>query len=501
MNLPARAALAPLGRHLVADTEEHLDAQKTRPERVLQFGEGNFLRAFVDWMLSELNRKTDFNGRAVLVQPISSGLANEINAQDGLFTLLLRGLSDGKPKEERVLVESVSRAINPYAQCFAWLETAKGPDFRFIVSNTTEAGIALHPEDSIDALPSPSFPGKLTQWLYARYLYFEGDREKGVIVLPCELILHNGRKLRELVFELSAKFELPDDFSAWVEEACVFTSTLVDRIVTGYPRAEAQTLCEELGYEDKLLVAAETYHLWVIESPKPLEDELPFKQAGLNVIWTQDATPYRERKVRILNGAHTAMTLIGLLGGFTTVGECMDDKDMSAFVSALLFSEVTPNLPGDAEDHRALSHTVLERFKNPYVRHELTSIALNSVSKFQARLLGSLKDELKRTGTLPERICLALAALLVLYRPREEERSESSVSLIPRDEAEVLTLLAEAWRENGEHPEVLVQRLISDPRLLGEDLTVLHPGLVSHVAAEVTSIREGKIRARIAALG
>lgn len=502
MTLPATTSLPRLSRSLVPESRAGSHVGTELPERVLQFGEGNFLRAFVDWMLCRLNEGGQFGGRVVVVQPLDRGMADAVNEQDGLFTVILRGVSSGKVREERQLVDTVSRAINPYTDAYAWLETAKGPDLRFVVSNTTEAGIALDPDDSPSVIPSPSFPAKLTQWLYARYSYFDGDSDKGVVILPCELIEHNGRKLRELVFELSRSWGLPAGFASWLESSCIFTTTLVDRIVTGYPRAEADELCRELGYEDRLLVAGEIYHCWVIESPEPLESELPLEKAGLNVIWTKDAAPYRERKVRILNGAHTAMTVVGLLAGFDTVRACMQDAAMRGYVEHLLRVEICPSLEGDAKDNEAFAQTVLERFENPFVRHELSSIALNSVSKFRARLLGSFVDHVEREKTLPGGLCLSLAALFVLYRNRDGGMSQSNVSLRPRDEPRIIELLDGAWREHaprrdGGDYERLVRGLLVQESLWGRDLTKLHEDLVSVVAREVGSILEGRVADRL----
>lgn len=480
--------LARLSRETHAAT-----SSRSLPERVLQFGEGNFLRAFVDWMFHSMNTQGLFLGSVVVVQPIEQGLGDALNAQQGLYTTVLRGVRDGRVVDERQLIECVSRVLNPYRDDL-WLETARNPDLRFVVSNTTEAGIALDPADALDARPSVSFPGKLTQWLHARYLHFDGDPRRAVVLLPCELIEHNGRSLRKLVLELAAAWELPEGFLSWLAESCIFTSTLVDRIVTGYPKADAADLCRELGYEDTLIAAGEPYHAWVIEGPESLEQELPLQAAGLNVVWTGDVTPYRERKVRILNGAHTAMAVVGTLAGMRTVGDCMRHPEMRAYVEGLLEKEIRPTLALPEAEIEAFTRSVVERFENPFVEHALASILLNSVSKFGARLLGSLADSIATTGDLPSRLCFALAAILVLYR-RGPERS---------DDPRVLETFDEAWsaydstRQGG---VALTARLLSDRSLWGQDVTTLHAGLVERVADDLAGLLKDGVADGIERLG
>jgi tagaturonate reductase len=321
-----------------------LPQAKPLPERVLQFGEGNFLRAFVDWMIARLNARGLFGGRVVLVQPIAAGMAREVNAQDGLYTVILRGLADGRIVESREVVSAVSRCVDPYQDFDAFIACAANPDLRFVVSNTTEAGIRTDPADAVDARPSPSFPGKLTQLLHARFIATGGAPDKGLVMLPCELIERNGDVLARAVTETAARWGLGDGFARWLREACVFTNTLVDRIVTGYPKDEAAELSSQLGYDDELLVTGEVFHSWVIESPLPLDGELPFAKAGLDVTWTADMTPYRERKVRILNGAHTMTVLAAYLAGKETVRECMDDPLIRNYMERGIEQEILPTL-------------------------------------------------------------------------------------------------------------------------------------------------------------
>lgn len=469
-----------------------------RPERVLQFGKGNFLRGFFDWMVERMNAQGLFGGDVVVVEATGQPQGDGLAAQQGLYTTVLRGRRDGEVVEERQLVGCVSRVLNPYRDD-AWLATAALPEIRFVVSNTTEAGIALDPADALDARPSPSFPGKLTQWLHARWARFGGDPRRGVVVLPCELVEENGRLLRRLVLELAAAWRLPEGFSSWLSGSCRFTSTLVDRIVTGYP-ADAAELCAELGYDDRFLVVAEPYHAWVIEGPESLEAELPLRAAGLHVIWTDDVTPYRDQKVRILNGAHSAAAVLGTLAGRATVGECMRDPALRAYVEALLEREIEPTLALPAPETAAFTRAVLERFDNPYLEHRLASILLNSVSKFRARLLGPLAERIAATGAPPPRLALAFAALFVLYRP-DPARPPAW-----QDDAEIFRTFARAWSTGaaGEGRRELVAvtaSLLADRSLWGQDVAALHPGLVGQVADGVESLLEEGASAALASLG
>jgi tagaturonate reductase len=442
-------------RALVSDGRHAAAAQaRTRelPEKVLQFGEGNFLRGFVDWMLERLNRQGLFQGRAVLVQPIAQGLGDRINAQDGLFTVLLRGVEAKAMTESCEIVTSVSRCIDPFADFDTFLDCGKQPELRFIVSNTTEAGIRTDDGDRLDARPAPSFPGKLTQLLYARYRHFAGDPARGVILLPCELIERNGDALARAVLELALRWALPAEFVAWVRQGCVFTNTLVDRIITGYPKDEAAELEQRFGYRDSLIVAGEVFHCWVIESLRPLEEELPLAAAGLGVVWTNDMTPYRERKVRILNGAHTAVALAAFLAGKDTVRECMEDPLFRGYLEAAIGEEIVPTLSLPAYELSSFAASVIERFESPFIRHQLLSISLNSVSKYKARILGTVLDNQRRFGRASPRLTFAFAALAAFYRGRELRGSsllgtrEAGLYEI-RDDLPVLQFFLAAWQQ------------------------------------------------------
>ncbi|MGN0747728.1 MAG: tagaturonate reductase, partial [Aristaeellaceae bacterium] len=275
-----------------------------RPVKVLQFGEGNFLRAFVDYFIDIANEKTDFNGSIALVKPINIGtLFPAFKEQDYRYTVMLRGLVDGEAVEQTRVITSVADAVDAYADYDRYAAYAKLDSLRFIVSNTTEAGIVLDESDKLELCPPATYPGKLTKLLYERAEHFNYAADKGLIILPVELIDDNGIMLKKCVKALAKIWNLGEKFEQWLEEACVFTSTLVDRIVTGYPRGEDQAIWEKLGYEDRILVTAEPFGLWVIESGKDISQELPLPQCGLPVIYTDNQKPYKQRKVRILNGA------------------------------------------------------------------------------------------------------------------------------------------------------------------------------------------------------
>jgi len=461
---------------------EDKDKIAALPERALQFGEGNFMRGFVDWMIHKLNKNNLFNGRVVVVQPIEHGLADMLNAQDGLYTLLLRGIQNNEVVKEKEIISSISRVINPYKQYEAYLECAKNPDLRFIFSNTTEAGIAYSATDRYEDAPPASFPGKLTVFLHKRFEAFNGDPTKGMVIIPCELIEHNGDNLKKIVLRLATEWNLGQDFINWLENHNYFLSTLVDRIVTGYPRDEIQELTEEAGYEDKCYDTAEIFHLWVIQGDKRFSEELPFTKIGLNVIWTDDMTPYRTRKVRILNGAHTMTSLGAYLYGVDTVKECMDDPVIHKFMQKGIYEEIIPTLDLPEQELNEFAAAVADRFANPYNKHYLLSISLNSTSKFKTRVLPSILEYIKRKNELPKVLSFSMACLFAFYRGTEIRDNvligkralgnEYNIS----DDMPVLELFKELWTaydETREGAGKLVNNLLARTDMWGEDLTKL----------------------------
>ena len=376
-----------------------------RPERVIQFGEGGFLRGFADWMLQKINESSNFNGSVVVVQPIEDGTCDMLSAQDCIYTHLVRGVEG----VESSIIDVISRCVKPYENFDEYLRLAENPDFRFIISNTTESGIVFSDEDKITDTPPKAFPAKLTLLLKRRYELGLG----GFIFLPCELIDRNGDNLKSCVLKYADLWELGDGFRSWIENENVFTNTLVDRINTGYPRGEELSL----GYEDNMVNASEFFHLWVIETEYDLERELPFSCANLNVIITRDRLEmYRTRKVRILNGAHTSLVPYALLSGFDTVKSCIDDEVMREHVRKCVFEEIIPTLDLPREELEGYAASVIERFSNPYIKHYLSAIALNSVSKFRVRVLPSILEYIKRFGRTPRTLVFSLAKLIEFYK-------------------------------------------------------------------------------------
>jgi len=453
----------------------------SRPEKILQFGEGGFLRAFVDWMIDILNEKTDFNGNVVIVQPLERGMGDMLNAQKGLYTTVLRGMQNGKTAEEIRAIKSVSRCINPFTAYEDYLRCAENPDLRFIVSNTTEAGIAYSADDRLEDKPQKTYPGKVAAFLYHRFKHFSGDTSKAPAIIPCELIDKNGDKLKEIVVRYASEWKLGADFLAWLN-ACDFCNSLVDRIVPGYPKEEAGLLCKKIGYEDDLLDAAEIFHLWVIETKHSHAVELPFDKAGLNVIWTDDMSFYRTRKVRILNGAHTSSVLAAFQFGLNTVEDCIHNETTFAFMKQAIFDEIIPSMDGSAEELKAYANDVLERFANPYIKHLLLSISLNSVSKFKTRVLPSITGYIKKQGTLPKKLVFSLAALIAFYNGRNFSNGaitgsrENETYSIMDDESilkEFESLYAAHGSQSADDAKAIAAAVLKKTDWWGEDLTAL----------------------------
>lgn len=383
------------------------------PIRVLQFGQGNFLRGFVDWQLDVLNERCGLDFGVVIVRPTSRSTAALLDTQGGCYTTVLRGTNaQGVVQTDLRRIGCIQRELDLGRHFADYLALAQNPDVRFVVSNTTEAGITTNTTDRYGDQPPHSFPAKLTRWLHERFLHFKGDPAKGLVLLPCELIEANGPALRDAVLHFCTLWKLAPEFQAWLEQSCRFCSTLVDRIVTGYPADEAAQLQAVLGYQDAFLVAGEQYHYWAIEAPPGVAEELPLQRAGLNVHWVNDLAPIRLRKVAILNGAHTVLAAVGLLAGMRTVGEAMQDPEVAEFLSATLRDEILPSLPLEQEGLQTYMQDVLLRFRNPHIQHPLQAIALNMASKCVTRLLPQVQNFALSTGRLPPRLVFALAAAL-----------------------------------------------------------------------------------------
>ena len=461
------------------------------PEKVIQFGEGNFLRAFVDWIIYNMNQKTDFNGSVVIVQPLGGGMIDKLNGQDCLYHVNLQGRENGQPVNTLERIDVVSRALNPYTQNQAFMALADQPEIRFVISNTTEAGIVYTGKDSFDDKPQASYPGKLIRLLYERFTAFGGKKGTGFILLPCELIDYNGRNLEECCLKTAEQWGLSESFKTWLKEENVFCSTLVDRIVTGYPRGEAESLYQEFGYRDNMLDTAEPFGLWVIEGPAWIEDELPFKKAGCNVVFTQDVSPYKLRKVRMLNGAHTSMVLGAYLAGHEIVGDCMADDTMRSYMSQALFNEIMPTLDLPKDDLEAFASAIFERFSNPFNRHLLLSIALNSQSKFRARVLPTIKEYVKRKHALPKILTFSMAAFIAFYCGKKKEdgsfvgvRAAGNEYPIADDQF-VLDFFAGM---TGKPAAEIAHAVLTNVDFWGSDLTAELPGFEASVAASLDAI-------------
>lgn len=447
------------------------------PERVLQFGEGNFLRAFVDYFIDILNEKAGFNSKVVLCQPISSGsvIKDFINEQEGLYTLFLRGFQDGKEVNKKRVISCVSRCLNPYQDYEAVLSCADNPELRFITCNTTEAGIAYDESCQFTDAPASSYPGKLTQFLYRRFQKFGSEKGKGFIILACELIDNNGKELEKCVLKYAKQWNLGEDFIAWIKAENIFCSTLVDRIVTGYPRNEAKAICEELGYEDNLIDTGEIFGFWVIEGPQSIKDEFPVDKAGLPILITDNHKPYKQRKVRILNGAHTSFVLGAYLAGQDIVRDCMHDEVICGFMNKTIYDEIIPTLDLPKEELEDFAAAVTERFKNPFIDHALLAISLNSTSKWKARVMPSLKGYIERKGTLPPCITASFAFYIAFFNGHTltEEgliASRNGNDYTVKDDKAVLEFYA---AHKDDSVEDLVHAVCTNTDFWGEDLTQL----------------------------
>ncbi len=425
--------------------------KKVRPDKIIQFGEGGFLRGFVDWIFQIANDKEIFNGNAVVVQPIEKGMCDMLSAQNCVYTHVTRGLSNGKAVVDKKIIDMISRCVNPYENYEDYLKLAENPDFRFIVSNTTESGIVYRKGDKLEDAPAVSFPAKLTALLNKRY----NLGLKGFIFLPCELINKNGETLKEIILQYADDWNLGDGFKAWIENDNIFCNTLVDRINTGYPKGEDL----QLGYEDNMLNTSELFHLWVIEGPKCILDEIPFDKAGLNIIVTDNLEMYRTRKVRILNGAHTSMIPYAMLSGLETVKDCMDDENMSKFVKDCVFEEIIPTLDLPEEELVQYANDVFERFNNPFIKHYCSAISLNSVSKFKVRVLPSLLEYIKRMNKMPEKLIFSLYNLIKFYKTD-----------MPQDDQEIIDFM-----HNND-----IKSILANTEFWGEDLTFLYDEVVKY---------------------
>ena len=460
------------------------------PSKIIQFGEGNFLRAFVDWIIWNTNQKTNFNAGVVVVQPIEKGMVEMLNSQDGLYHVNLQGIDKGEAVDSIQMIDVINRGLNPYTQNDEFMALAEDPNIRFVISNTTEAGIAFDPSCKLDDKPASSYPGKLTQLLYRRFQHFGGDKSKGFIILPCELIFLNGKELKKCIYQYIELWQLGDEFKAWFEEACGVYCTLVDRIVPGYPKDTIEQIHERIGFSDNLVVKGEIFHLWVIEAPESVAAEFPADKAGLNVLFVPSEAPYHERKVTLLNGPHTVLSPVGYLSGLDTVKECVEDPEVGAFVKKVMYEELMETLNLPKPELQAFADSVVERFVNPYVKHFVTSIMLNSFPKYKTRDLPGLKTYLERKAELPKGLVLGLAGIITYYKGG----FRGDVEIVPNDDAAIVELLKNLWA-TGDVRKV-AEGVLAAEFIWGEDLNAV-PGLTDMLTADLELIQNDGMRAAV----
>ena len=460
------------------------------PTKVIQFGEGNFLRAFVDWIIWNTNQKTNFNAGVVVVQPIERGMVDMLNAQDGLYHVNLQGIDKGEAVDSIQMIDVINGGLNPYTQNAEFMALAEDPNIRFVISNTTEAGIAFDPSCKLDDKPASSYPGKLTQLLYHRYNHFNGDKSKGFIILPCELIFLNGKELKKCIYQYIELWQLGEGFKTWFEEACGVYCTLVDRIVPGYPKDTIDQIHERIGFSDNLVVKGEIFHLWVIEAPESVAAEFPADKAGLNVLFVPSEAPYHERKVTLLNGPHTVLSPVGYLSGLDTVKQCVEDPEVGAFVKKVMYEELMETLNLPKPELQAFADSVVERFVNPYVKHFVTSIMLNSFPKYKTRDLPGLKTYLERKGELPKGLVLGLAGIITYYKGGKR----GDVEIVPNDDAAIVERLKNLWA-TGDVSKV-AEGVLAAEFVWGEDLNAV-PGLTDLLTADLALIQNEGMRAAV----
>lgn len=468
-------------------------AKPERPIKIMQFGEGNFLRAFIEWIIQNLNDKGAINSSVAVVQPMPFGRIKELSEQDGLYTLRLEGIDKGKTVKSSQVIDVIGDCINPFTDYEHFLSYAKSQDLQVIISNTTEAGIAVDPTDTDFSQCPKSYPGKLLALLKARYDYFDGDMTKGLAIVPCELIDNSGDELYRCLTELAEINHMDKKFIEWMQKANHFTSTLVDRIVPGYPRNEIEQIQKETGYIDNNVVKGEIFHLWVLRKEPVVQKYLPADSTGLNVIFADDIKPYKQRKVKILNGSHTAMVPVAYLCGIDTVGEAVNDPVIGKYVHDFIFDEVNPTIDLPQNEMIDFANSVIERYKNPFIRHELMSIALNSTTKFRTRLLPTLEDYIRIKGALPKHLLFSFAAIVEFHKG---VRGEEKIAL--KDDPHYLEHWAKLWAEfDGDYTK-LAKAALSWTEAWEVDMNTLHPDITATVAEYLEDMDKNGMKSAVA---
>lgn len=454
--------------------------KSNRPEKIIQFGEGNFIRAFMDWMIHQMNKKGTFNGQIVAIQPTPHGkIVSKLNAQNGLFTVILRGVLNGQIINNHEVITSISRGINPYTNWQEVLKCAENPEMEFVFSNTTEAGLIYNPEDAANMTPPLSYPAKLTLFLYHRYKYFNGAKDKGMYIIPCELLENNGELLKNILLKYCEDWNLPKEFKTWLKTNNKFYNSLVDRVVSGYPKDAIETITQKLGYKDTLVTCGEPFHFLALEGDKSLNDKLPFIKSDLNVVIEKDITKYRQRKVRLLNGGHTANVPASFLAGLDTVSEMMDDEITGKFARQTIKNIILPSISMDKQMLENFADAVIERFQNPFIKHQLLSILLNCTSKFKVRVLPSLIQYYEKFNIFPQNLCFSFAAYIYLYK--SNNRNGQFFEFI--DDNVAIKKLHTAWQlyDNSlTSANNVAMQILNDTELWGIDLSI-YPKLIHDV--------------------
>lgn len=463
------------------------------PVKILQFGEGNFLRAFVDWMIQKANDAGKMNHGVAIVQPIAGGefVRDLFQQQSNMYHVYLEGIKDKQPVKEVSLVKCITTVNNPYADYQAYEKLIVNDALEMIISNTTEAGIRYEEGDDIFATPPASFPAKITALLYKRFQHFAGDTTKGLSIICCELIEDNGSTLRKYVLQHAAANQLGADFEQWVNSCCHFYDTLVDRIVPGYPKETINEIKAEIGFDDNLVVKGEYFHVWAIGGDASIKQKLPLDEAGLNVLFMDDIRDFRAKKVRILNGAHTAMVPVALQLGCETVMDAFNTPEVEQYINQLVATEVLPAIDEDPEELKKFAAKILERFYNPFLKHYLKDISLNSLSKWETRDFPTVKDNYTKLNSKAPLTTFSFAALLVLYS------GHSSVAFTPNDTPEFVAFIQSAFDANN--ISGWVEAVVTNKKIWKEDFTV-SPYFTEEVSAAVNSILSNGMKAAVTAL-
>lgn len=473
------------------------------PEKVLQFGTGVLLRGLPDYYIDKANRNGVYNGRVVVVKSTDSGDSSVFDHQDNLYTICVRGIEDGEKKEENIISSAISRVISAASQWNEVLAIAASPELELIISNTTEVGIQLLEGDDVNAQPPASYPVKLLAVLYHRYKTYNGSKDKGVIIIPTELLPDNAIKLRDILVAQAKSNNLPEEFISWMTEYNHFCNSLVDRIVPGKPDNEALAkLEEELGYKDNLLTMSEVYSLWAIEGDDYVKSKLTFAQVDKGVIITPDINLHRELKLRLLNGTHTLSSGVAFLAGCDTVKEAMDDTAVASFIETLMKNEIAPAIPYDVipELANTFADKVLDRFRNPHIKHQWISITMNYTSKLKMRVIPVLLNYFKKQNTVPELMAFGFASYILFMKGKVVDGKYYGILNnqeyhINDDKA---SYLADLWSKNGE--EGIVEAVLTDTELWGADLTAL-PGFADAVQQQLEAIQQNGVKEQVNSLG